>query len=55
MMQRVGGLAEKLGIPAGEFKYSNGWRDRFKDRCRISFKRICREDNSVDTGSEHMG
>ena len=52
---RAGELAEKLGLPAGEFKYSNGWLDRFKDRCRISFKCICREDNSVGTGSEHMG
>ena len=55
MMQQAGELAEKLGIPVGEFKYSNGWLDRFKDKCRISFKHICREDNSVDTGSEHMG
>ena len=53
-MQRAGELAEKLGIPAGEFKFSNGWLDRFKDRCRIYFKRICQEDNSVDTGSERM-
>ena len=54
MMQRAGELAEKLGVPAGEFKCSNGWLDRFKDRHGISFKRICGEENSVDTGSEQM-
>ena len=48
MMQGAGELAEKLGVPAG------GWLDRFKDRYGISFKRICGEENSVDTGSEQM-
>ena len=54
MMQHAGELAEKLGVPSGEFKCSNGWLDRFKDRHGISFKRICGEENYVDTGSEQM-
>ena len=40
MMQHARELAEKLGVPAGEFKCSNGWLDRFKDRHGISFKHI---------------
>ena len=27
------------------------WLDRFKDRHDISFKRICGEENSIDTGN----
>ena len=54
MMQLAGELAEKLGVPAGESKWSNGWLDRFKDRHGISFKHICREENSVDSGIEQI-
>ena len=54
MMQRAGELAEMLGIPKGEFKCSTGWLDRFKERHGISFKRICGEENAVDTGSDQM-
>ena len=54
MMQQAKELAENLGMPKGEFKCSNGWRDRFKERHGISFKRICGEANSVDTGSDQM-
>lgn len=54
MMQRAVDLAEKLGVPKGEFKCSNGWLDRFKERHGISFKRICGEENSVVTDSDQM-
>ena len=54
MMQRAEELAEKLGVPKGEFKCSNGCLDRFKERHGISFKGICGEANSVDTDSEQM-
>ena len=54
MMQRAGELAVKLGIPMGEFKCSNGWLERFKERHGISFKRICGEEKSVDTESDQM-
>ena len=54
MIQRAGELAEKLGVPKGEFKCSTGWLDRFKERHGISFKRVCREENAVDTGSTQM-
>lgn len=54
MLEKAGELAEKLGVPKGEFKCSNGWLDRFKDRHGISFKKICGEANSVDTGSDQM-
>lgn len=54
MMQWVLKLARKLGVPKCEFKCSNGWPDRFKERHSISFKPICHEENSVDTDSDQM-
>ena len=41
MIQKARQLAEKLGVPKGEFKCSNGWLDWFKVRHGISFKKIC--------------
>ena len=32
MKQPAEELAEKLGVPKGEFKCSNGWLDRFKEK-----------------------
>ena len=54
MIQRAGELAKKMGVPKGEFKCSTGWLDRFKERHGISFKRVCGEENAVDTGSTQM-
>ncbi|CAC5399120.1 Receptor-type tyrosine-protein phosphatase T,Tyrosine-protein phosphatase non-receptor type 22,Receptor-type tyrosine-protein phosphatase kappa,Receptor-type tyrosine-protein phosphatase F,Tyrosine-protein phosphatase 99A,Tyrosine-protein phosphatase Lar,Receptor-type tyrosine-protein phosphatase alpha,Receptor-type tyrosine-protein phosphatase epsilon,Receptor-type tyrosine-protein phosphatase gamma,Receptor-type tyrosine-protein phosphatase N2,Receptor-type tyrosine-protein phosphatase U,Receptor-type ty len=45
-------FAKRLDHP--EFKCSNGWLDRFKDRHNITFKKICGEAKSVDVNSEAM-
>ncbi|CAC5416811.1 Tigger transposable element-derived protein 4 [Mytilus coruscus] len=45
-------FAKRLDHP--EFKCSNGWLDRFKDRHNITFKKICVEAKSVDVNSEAM-
>ena len=37
-----------------DFKCSNGWLDRFKERHNITFKKICGESKSVDVNSKGM-
>ena len=45
-------FATRLDHP--DFKCSNGWLDRFKERHNITFKKICGEAKSVDTNSPAM-
>ncbi|MEW8546499.1 MAG: transposase, partial [Candidatus Thiodiazotropha sp.] len=54
MMEKATGLAERLGVPEGQFKVSSGWLERFKERHGISFKRVCGEEKSVDMHSDQM-
>lgn len=54
MMEKVQGLAERLGVPEGQFKVSSGWLERFKERHGISFKKVCGEQKSVNVSSDQM-
>ena len=54
MMGKARELAERLGVPEGQFKVSSGWLERFKERHGISFKRVCGEEKSVDVSSDQM-
>ena len=40
MMEKARALAERLGVPEGQFKVSSGWLERFKERNGVSFKRV---------------
>ena len=40
--------ANELGITEAEFKASEGWLRRFKDRHEIRFKKKCGETGNVD-------
>lgn len=52
LLEKANQFAEQLEIH--EFKQSNGWLDRFKERHGISFKKICGESKSVDSESNDM-
>lgn len=45
-------FASRLNHP--DFKCSNGWLDRFKERHNITFKKICGEAKSVNENSDAM-
>lgn len=52
MKEKAKQFAEQLQI--SDFECSTGWLDKFKERHELTFKKVCGEANSVDTGTGAM-